>query len=530
MKYIEKCIKNKKIEKICIEVDKMKKKIDKKLIRRISVLVGLGTVLALLMVSSVSAIDPFDWSFGGNAFPGGTTQAVGTTTADDLMIVTGQPGVPGGTQRILIDGITGTGHVGIGNPLAPLPPGWTFPSVRLHVHETPPALANGNIYEVGRIGVTNAPSTPNPTDYAIAFGVFDDPTRVNTQADPVIQGFDQAQWNNPNEPESGVPLYINPNPNSDPDWTGGNTILNLISGSVGIGDSNIDGTFEVNPNRNEDDGDEFMVDLNGYVGIGTTSPGAKLDVRGSAIFNEDGDDNDFRIEGDSDTNLFFVDASTDRIGIGTATPNAKLDVRGSAIFNEDGDDNDFRIEGDTDTDLFFVDASTDRIGIGVSNPGATLDIDGKIHIFHSGNSIIENTDNTAFLYMASAHGAGISADTRMFFKIDDDANSGDQYFRWQTDNGCTDLMHLNEAGNLGIGTTSPNSILELADSSQNTWLTMDEADANPTSTQLDTDDSVSIYNKADKFVIAYNNGGTITYLYIDLDGSDTTWTHTTTAP
>lgn len=44
------------------------------------------------------------------------------------------------------------------------------------------------------------------------------------------------------------------------------------------------------------------------------------------VFNETGADRDFRIEGDTDANLFFVDASTDRIGIGTSAPAAPLDV------------------------------------------------------------------------------------------------------------------------------------------------------------------------------------------------------------
>lgn len=68
---------------------------------------------------------------------------------------------------------------------------------------------------------------------------------------------------------------------------------------------------------------------NQRVGIGTSSPGATLDVRGSAIFNEDGGNNDFRIEGLTEANLFFVDASADRIGIGTSTLSAPLQVQGT---------------------------------------------------------------------------------------------------------------------------------------------------------------------------------------------------------
>lgn len=44
------------------------------------------------------------------------------------------------------------------------------------------------------------------------------------------------------------------------------------------------------------------------------------------VFNNPGGNYDFRIEGVSDQNLFFVDASTDRIGIGTSTPQYKFEV------------------------------------------------------------------------------------------------------------------------------------------------------------------------------------------------------------
>ena len=69
-----------------------------------------------------------------------------------------------------------------------------------------------------------------------------------------------------------------------------------------------------------------VLDTSGQLGIGTDSPGAKLDVRGSATFNEGGAAVDFRVEGDTETNLLFVDGSADRVGIGTATPASLLHV------------------------------------------------------------------------------------------------------------------------------------------------------------------------------------------------------------
>ena len=76
------------------------------------------------------------------------------------------------------------------------------------------------------------------------------------------------------------------------------------------------------------------VDQAGKVGIGAAAPGAKLDVRGDAVFNEGGGDYDFRIEGDANPNMVFVDASADRVGIGTDSPGHPLDVVGVSNADE----------------------------------------------------------------------------------------------------------------------------------------------------------------------------------------------------
>jgi hypothetical protein len=57
----------------------------------------------------------------------------------------------------------------------------------------------------------------------------------------------------------------------------------------------------------------------------------RMELGATTIFNEDGADVNFRIEGDTEANLFFVDAGENRIGIGTASPNYKLVVQGSGV-------------------------------------------------------------------------------------------------------------------------------------------------------------------------------------------------------
>ena len=47
------------------------------------------------------------------------------------------------------------------------------------------------------------------------------------------------------------------------------------------------------------------------------------------VVNNDSRDKDFRVESDNDVAAFFVEGSTDRIGMGTSTPDAKLEVNGA---------------------------------------------------------------------------------------------------------------------------------------------------------------------------------------------------------
>ena len=50
---------------------------------------------------------------------------------------------------------------------------------------------------------------------------------------------------------------------------------------------------------------------------------------------------------------------------------------GEVAFNDAGNNYDFRIEGDTNSSLFFLDASADRIGIGTNAPASTCDLSGN---------------------------------------------------------------------------------------------------------------------------------------------------------
>jgi hypothetical protein len=67
------------------------------------------------------------------------------------------------------------------------------------------------------------------------------------------------------------------------------------------------------------DGDSLTV--GGNLIVSGTSTVAALNTSGAVVFNDAGADVDFRVEGDTEANLLFVDAGVDKVGIGTNTFN-----------------------------------------------------------------------------------------------------------------------------------------------------------------------------------------------------------------
>jgi hypothetical protein len=67
-------------------------------------------------------------------------------------------------------------------------------------------------------------------------------------------------------------------------------------------------------------------------GISTREFARFSDGVGGVIFNNGALDRDFNIKGDTNANLFYVDASTDRVGIGDSTPAALFTVGSGDLF------------------------------------------------------------------------------------------------------------------------------------------------------------------------------------------------------
>lgn len=109
-----------------------------------------------------------------------------------------------------------------------------------------------------------------------------------------------------------IPLRVGPEADetaitASADGSGTCLILDALNGFSNPLDIRLDGSTVI------------IVDVDGQVGIGTSSCDALLDVRGSVIFNQNGNDHDVRMESENQANMFFLDASTDTVNIALGT-------------------------------------------------------------------------------------------------------------------------------------------------------------------------------------------------------------------
>ena len=271
-------------------------------------------------------------------------------------------------------------------------------------------------------------------------------------------------------------------------------LLNPYGDNVGIGTTSPSSTLDVNgdvtiTNKliHSGDTDTFMKFDTNQIGF-VTGNSTRFQIQTSLVrFNQEGVNQDFQVFGQNDDNLFFADASTDRVGIGTNSPNFKLHLKdgtSTAVYqqfsndttgNTTGDgtvlgidaDGDFLINNlesktiklfTADTERLRVDSSG-NLGVGTSNPAVKLDVVGDITASGSGDKIISaiSSDDDGTLFLS---GAGSGKDTHIVFGNDRDLFISKSSSTTATSEG-TPVLTLGSnnnatfAGNVGIGTTSP---------------------------------------------------------------------------
>tara|TARA_R100001224_G_scaffold8935_1_gene4706 strand:+ start:3943 stop:5520 length:1578 start_codon:yes stop_codon:yes gene_type:complete len=148
-----------------------------------------------------------------------------------------------------------------------------------------------------------------------------------------------------------------------------------------------------------------------------------------------------------------------------------FEAKQGAVFNEDSNDVDFRVESNGNTHMLFVDGGNNKIGIGTSSPSNNLDI-----FTDAGDEglTIKSTGNTsnAIILDANRSGAGSSigeiqskwngTTVAMIASVtgSDTTNKDDGELRFYTSsaNNIAEKMRIHGSGCVGVGSTSDRSI------------------------------------------------------------------------
>lgn len=266
--------------------------------------------------------------------------------------------------------------------------------------------------------------------------------------------------------------------------------------------------------------DLVLANSGGNVGIGSTAPAQKLDVVGNLQFsgalmpNGTAGTSGYVLQSTgAGTAPTWVDASlisgnlwantlnvyhpinqyagvVDLVvgGTSTASANIRLSANGEAVFNEQGNDSDFRVEASGVANALFVQGSDGNVGIGTNLPSQKLDVTGEIELanylyFGNGTSEYLRWNSSDFilsddLLAASDGGSNLGASaTRwntLFVKgsgglqIGDDGNTaiigystGSNYLTFDANGDATAEMIIADGGNVGIGTTTTLSALQV---------------------------------------------------------------------
>ena len=130
--------------------------------------------------------------------------------------------------------------------------------------------------------------------------------------------------------------------------------------------------------------------------------------------------------------------------------NHTIHADGDVIFNDLGNDRNFRIESDNQSNMFFLDAGTDRIGIGIGTPTAQLHTTGTLRFANYTNGFLQ-VDGSG--NVSTATGSSLfTAGTGLSW-------SGTTLNSVWTASGND--IHSNNADNVGIGTTTPDAKLNV---------------------------------------------------------------------
>ena len=169
------------------------------------------------------------------------------------------------------------------------------------------------------------------------------------------------------------------------------------------------------------------------------------------------------------SSLQFGTGGTQRVALGST----------EVVFNETSTDTDFRIESDSNTHAFYLNAGNSRIGVNKSAPDYALDVDGDIGCQNI--RILSATPGVRFTDTAATGGYGHvgvnNASGSLTLRSDDTDALNGSFMSFEVDGG--ERMRIDEEGRIGLGTTTQNSADDGAGLKVDTYVQRNAAYASP---------------------------------------------------
>jgi hypothetical protein len=159
--------------------------------------------------------------------------------------------------------------------------------------------------------------------------------------------------------------------------------------------------------------------------------------------------------GDDNTGVFS--AGADQLNIATNGVERVEFGTSEVVFNDGGANYDFRIEGDTNTSLFFVDASAEAVGIGTSSPPRSLTNAGSVTLttgtapqYRLNGTAADGDDNDRALFGLATASAQFMSSAAIGDAVLRTTNGGNLLFG----EGVTERLRIDSSGRLLVGTST----------------------------------------------------------------------------